>query len=134
MHKGRGSRLNPIGLPRPTSHNDDKVSLKMKCPDCGRKGVVKVLSWCGPQTFMDSGTPTKIANIEISEFEPVPEPNQIELSNKLQDGKMCAPFILKRGVPVEVMKAEAPTLLDTVYGATVTYLRSADIRLKSNYK
>ena len=33
---------------------------------------------------MDSGTPTKIANIEISEFEPVPEPNQIELSNKLQ--------------------------------------------------
>ncbi|KAK0599710.1 hypothetical protein LWI29_007878 [Acer saccharum] len=128
--EGHDFGFNTIGLPRPTSHNDDKVSLKMKCPNCGCKGVVKVLSWCGPQTLMDSGTPTRIANIEISEFEPVPGPDQIELLNKLQavvDGKMSGSFILPKGIPIEVMEAGAPTLLDTVYGATVTYLRSANI-------
>ncbi|TXG67264.1 hypothetical protein EZV62_008539 [Acer yangbiense] len=97
--EGHDFGFNTIGLPCPTSHNDDKVSLKKKCPNCGCKGVVKVLSWCGHQTLMDSGTPTKIANIEISEFEP--------------DGEMSGPFTLLRGTPIEVMKAEAPTYLDT---------------------
>ncbi|KAK2639335.1 hypothetical protein Ddye_027130 [Dipteronia dyeriana] len=124
--EGHDFGFHTIGLPRSNSHNDDKVSLKLKCPNCGSNGVVKIVNWCGPQTLIDSGTPTKIANIEISEFEPVPGPNQIVLLNTLQavvNGEMSRPFILPSGVPTEVMNAEATTLLVKVNGTTVTYQR-----------
>ncbi|KAK3199363.1 hypothetical protein Dsin_022778 [Dipteronia sinensis] len=83
---------------RQQRRRDPEPRTAYECPNCGCRGVVKIINWCGPQTVMDSGTPKKIANIEISEFEP--------------DGKMSGPFKLLRGVAIEVMDAEASNLLD----------------------